>query len=106
MAFFTISGAVELVTDQLASTPPRTVPVQLGARIVTGGFSGAVLALAVAQPVILGAVLGAIGAVSGTFGGYHARIGLVRTLKVPDFVIATLEDAITVGGAFFVASRF
>ena len=32
----TVLALVELITDQLPSTPSRTVPVQLGARIVMG----------------------------------------------------------------------
>ena len=47
-----------------------------------------------------------IGAVAGTFGGYHARRNLVRSLKVPDFVVAMLEDLIALGAAFFIVSRF
>src|SRR5882672_12362135 len=39
----TIFALVELVTDQLPSTPSRTVPVQFGARIVTGAISGAAI---------------------------------------------------------------
>jgi uncharacterized membrane protein len=34
------------------------------------------------------------------------RMRLVRALKVPDFVIACLEDAVAIGGGFFVVSRF
>jgi uncharacterized membrane protein len=106
VAFFTLGAAVEFVTDQLPSTPARTVPVQLGARIVAGGFCGAALALAASQSVALGIVLAMVGAVAGTYGGYHARRALVRGLKVPDFVIATLEDLIAVSAALFIASRF
>ena len=39
----TLFALVELVTDQLPSTPSRTVPVQFGARIVTGALSGAAI---------------------------------------------------------------
>jgi len=87
VAFFTIGAAGEFVTDQLPSTPRRTVPVQFGARVVMGGFSGAALALSVAQPIFLGIALGMIGSVAGTLGGYHARTGLVKGLKVPDSAI-------------------
>jgi uncharacterized membrane protein len=106
VALFTVGAAGEFVTDQLPSTPARTVPVQLGARIVMGGFCGAALALAAAQSVLMGIVVAMIGSVAGTFGGYHARRGLVRGLKIPDFIIATLEDVIAVSAALFVASRF
>ena len=33
----------ELVTDQLPKTPSRKVPPQFVARLITGGFAGAVL---------------------------------------------------------------
>jgi len=44
--------------------------------------------------------------VVGAFAGYHARTGLVRALKVRDLPIALLEDAIAIGGAIFIVSRF
>src|SRR4026207_722667 len=37
---FTALALVELVTDQLPSTPSRTVPVQFGTRILAGGLTG------------------------------------------------------------------
>ncbi|HWF37007.1 MAG TPA: DUF4126 family protein [Candidatus Acidoferrales bacterium] len=106
VASFTIGAAAEYVTDQLPSTPARTVPVQLGARIVSGGFCGAALALAVGQPVIVGIILAMVGAVAGTYGGYYARRNLVRSLKVSDFAVAVAEDLIALGAAFFIVSRF
>jgi uncharacterized membrane protein len=106
LALFTIGAAGEFITDQLPSTPARTVPMQFGARIVSGGFSGAALALAAGQSVFLGIALGIIGAVAGTLGGYHARRGLVRGLKVPDIAIAVPEDIIAIGLGLFVVSRF
>jgi uncharacterized membrane protein len=53
----------------------------------------------------MGAALGAMGGVAGAFGGYQARTRLVRGLKVPGFVIATLEDALAIAAAFFLVSR-
>ena len=35
----TVLALVELVADQLPSTPSRTVPIQFGARMVTGAIS-------------------------------------------------------------------
>lgn len=106
VAVFTLGAAGEFVGDQLPSTPARTAPAQLGARLVMGGFCGAALALAAGQSVFLGILLALVGALAGTFGGYHARKGLVRGLKVPDFVIAIPEDLIAVGLAFLIVSRF
>ena len=54
VAFFTIGALGEFITDQLPATPARTVPVQFGARIVTGAFSGAALALAAGHSIFVG----------------------------------------------------
>jgi uncharacterized membrane protein len=106
MIIFILLAAVELVTDQLPSTPSRTAPPGLIARIVTGALCGSGIAAAGTQSLVIGAVLGIVGALIGTFGGYRARTGLVKALKVPDLVIATLEDVMAVGGGLFIVSRF
>jgi uncharacterized membrane protein len=106
VAFFTLLAAVELVADQLPSTPSRTKPAGLIPRILFGGLTGAGLALAGAQSFALGALLGVAGGVGGAFAGYQVRTGLVKALKVPDFVIACLEDAVAIGGGLFIVTRF
>jgi uncharacterized membrane protein len=106
VATFTILGVIELVTDKLPSTPARTKPPGLIARILLGGFSGAAVALASRQSVAIGCALGAVGGVVGAFVGYQVRTGLVRALKVPDFVIAVLEDLVAVAGALLIVTRF
>jgi uncharacterized membrane protein len=106
VAIFTILAMVELVADQLPSTPARTKPVGLIARILLGGLSGAAVALSGAQSAALGCVLGAVGGVVGAFAGYQLRTRLVRALKVPDVVIAVLEDLVAVAGALLIVTRF
>ena len=103
---FALLAVVELISDQLPNTPSRTKPPGLIARIVLGGLSGAAVAVAGAQSLVIGACLGAAGGIAGAFGGYQARTRLVRALKVPDFVIACLEDAVAIGGGLLVVSRF
>jgi uncharacterized membrane protein len=106
VAVFTVAAIVELVTDKLPSAPNRTAPVGLIARIVLGALCGAALAVSGAQSMTIGAVLGAAGGIIGAFGGYQARTGLVKALKVPDFVIAVLEDALAIGAGLYLVSRF
>ncbi len=106
VATLTILAVVELVTDKLASTPARTKPLGLSARILLGGLSGAAVALVGRQSGAVGCGLGAVGGVVGGFAGYQVRTGLVRALKVPDFVIAVLEDLVAVAGALFIVTRF
>ena len=106
LIIFVLLALVELVADQLPSTPPRTKAVGLTARIVTGALSGACVAVAGASGGLFGGLLGIVGALAGTFGGYQARTGLVKALKVRDFVIATLEDLLAIGGGLFIVLRF
>ncbi len=96
----------ELIFDKLPKTPNRTAPAGLVARIVTGGFTGACVALGGGQSAFIGAVLGLIGGIAGCFAGYQARARIVKFLRQPDFNIALLEDLIAIGGSLFVVSRF
>ena len=95
-----------MVIDKLPSTPNRTRLLGLVGRSVLGGLSGAAVAVAGAQSIALGIVLGVAGAITGAFAGYEVRKRLVRALKVPDFVIALLEDAVAIGGGLLIVSRF
>jgi len=92
----------ELVADQLPGTPSRKVPQQFGARLISGGFSGAALgALAGNWPV--GLVLGVAGAVAGTLGGAALR-GRMAAAFGSDRPAALTEDALAIGlGLFAVA---
>ena len=106
VGIFTLLALGEFVGDQLPQTPARTQALPLGARIVMGLLTGACLSIAGAAPMLLGALFGAAGAVTGAFGGYHARVGLVRGLHVPDFAIAIPEDLIAIAFGLLVVSRF
>ena len=76
----------------------------LAARIVMGGLSGACVTVAGGGSPWVGAVLGAIGGIVGTFAGYRAD-GLVQALKVPDAAIAIPEDLIAIGLGLLLVSR-
>jgi uncharacterized membrane protein len=106
VVFFTILACVELVTDQLPSTPARTKPAGLIPRILLGGLCGAAIASAGGQSLVLGAVLGAVGGIAGAFAGYEVRTRLVKAFGVPDFVIAVVEDAVAIGVGLLLLSRF
>jgi uncharacterized membrane protein len=103
---FTVLAIAELVTDKLPMTPSRKTPGPFTGRILLGGLSGAALSSGVGQSLIAGALLGAVGAVVGTLGGYKVRTRSVAALKVPDFVIALVEDAVAVLGGLFLVTRF
>ncbi len=50
LVIFILLAVGELIGDQLPSTPPRTAPPGLIARIVTGGLCGVCLAMAGGAP--------------------------------------------------------
>ena len=105
VAIFTVLALAELVADKLPKTPNRTKPGPFSGRILMGSLSGATLSAGGGGPVVIGAIVGAIGALVGTFGGYQARTRTVGLLHAPDFVIALLEDAVAVGGGILLTSR-
>lgn len=96
----TLLALGELVTDQLPSTPSRTVPVQFGARIAMGALSGG--AIGAAAGAIFGELLaGTIGAVLGTLGGRRFRARLAAAFG-RDRPAAFIEDAVALGGALLI----
>ena len=102
---FTIAALGEYVTDQLPKTPARTTAGPLAARIVMGALTGSCVAIAGGVSLMLGALLGAVGGVIGAFAGYKARVGLVKSLGVPDFAIAIPEDLLAIGLAVLMVKR-
>lgn len=100
----TALALAELVTDQLPSTPSRTVPIQFGTRIASGALSGAALGIA-GGSLVVGAILGAVGAVIGTLGGRAARGALAEKFG-SDRPAAFLEDAVAIGAALLIVRAF
>jgi uncharacterized membrane protein len=96
----------ELVVDKLPNTPSRTEPPGLIARTVMGGLSGAALSAAGNKSLAVGAMLGAVGGILGGFAGYQLRTRLVQALGIPALVVALMEDAVAIGGGFFLVTRF
>jgi uncharacterized membrane protein len=88
---FTLLAIVEMVLDQLPSTPSRKVPMQFGARIIAGALSGATIGAA-AGSWIAGLIAGVIGAVIGTYGGAEIRAQMARAFG-RDTPAAFIEDA-------------
>lgn len=96
-SLFTLAALGELVTDQLPSTPSRKVPVQFGARLLSGALCGAAVG-ASANLLIPGLIAGIAGAVVGTYGGAALRGRLAATFG-KDPPAAIIEDVIAIGGA-------
>lgn len=94
----TLLAIGELVTDQLPNTPSRKVPMQFGARVVLGALTGALL---MPGSWIIGALLGAVGAIIGTLAGAEVRAYLAKSFG-RDLPAALIEDVLAVVLAFIV----
>jgi uncharacterized membrane protein len=99
---FSLLALAELVADKLPTTPTRKAFPGLSARIVMGTLSGWALSMGIGHSGLTGAILGCIGALVGTFGGYEARTRSVKALNVRDIVIALVEDAVAIAVGLFV----
>jgi len=93
----TAAALLELVADQSPKTPSRKVPMQFGARIVSGALCGAAVATA-AGSWRVGMVAGVVGAIVGTLGGSALR-GRLASVFRKDQPAAFLEDAVAIGSA-------
>jgi uncharacterized membrane protein len=97
---FVLLALIELVSDQLPSTPSRKVPLQFGTRIVMGALAGGALG-ASGGMLALGVVAGIVGAVVGTLGGSAARTWLAGRLR-SDRPAALIEDGIAIAAAILI----
>jgi uncharacterized membrane protein len=100
-----VLALIELINDKRPNIPARTAPLGFGARLFTGTLSAIVIFASAHQSLIVGALLGAIGAVIGTFGGYHLRRYLTQTMRIPDLYVALAEDFVAVGGGLLLVSH-
>lgn len=97
---FTAVAVLELIGDQLPSTPSRKVPMQFITRLILGALSGAAIG-ASGGALVAGLVAGIVGAVIGTYGGAALRASLARSFG-RDLPAALIEDVLAVGGAYLI----
>ncbi len=88
----------ELVVDKLPSTPDRTQPVGVVARVASGAVSGAALAGGRSASA---ALAGAAGSIVATYIGHAIRTRVSRALG-NDWAVAATEDLLAYGGAAMV----
>ena len=101
-----VLAIVETVVDKLPFIPERTHAIALAPRIASGALAGAALSSVdrtKRRDVILGALLGATGAIAGAFVAVHVRRLLARGL--PDVIAGIGEDAMLVALSRTVLAR-
>jgi uncharacterized membrane protein len=102
---FTLLALFELTADKLPKTPARTAGPALIARILFGGLCGAALSVSAGGNLVVATVIGIIGALAGTYGGYNVRHALVTKARLPDFAVALAEDAVAIAGGLLIVSH-
>ncbi len=105
LVIFTLLALGEIVNDKLPKTPARTSIQGIIPRVLFGACSAAALAVSAGGGLIVAAILGVIGALAGTFGGYNVRHALVTKANFPDLGVALVEDLVAIGGGLLIVSR-
>jgi uncharacterized membrane protein len=100
---FSLFALGELIADKLPFIPGRIQPGPLGVRVAFGAICALALCCSSGTSPVAGAILGCLGGVAGAFAGYHYRRLLSQ--RIPDIVLALLEDLVAVGGGFFIVSH-
>jgi uncharacterized membrane protein len=80
------------LAEKLPKTPNRTALGPLFIRVVLGGLVGAIVAAGLNGSEFEGVILGAGGALIGTFGGFLVRREIVLRLGCKDWPVALFED--------------
>lgn len=91
-ALATAAALAELVGDKLPWTPSRLEPPVLAARVGLGLFGGSTLARRDGRSPFVPGLLGAAGAVAGSYAGAAWRSASAR--RRPDWQSALVEDAV------------
>ena len=97
---FTVMAVGEYIGDTLPTTPSRTSPFPLAARIVFGALVGGLAAHGIMEPLAGGVIFGVLGALIGAFGGVRVRLYWARAVG-RDLPVALAESAIALGLAVF-----
>lgn len=101
---FTLCALGEYVADTLPKTPNRTAPGPAIARIVLGMLVGALVAMAIHEPLAGGVLLGAVGAVLGTWASFWIRMTLSRWTR-HDLPVALVESASAIALAILALNK-
>jgi len=92
------AAAGEVVADKLPTTPSRTAPPVLAARLASGAAVGALAAGRTdRRGALLAATAGVVGAAAGSYAGSAYRRAAVRRTGTPDLPWALVEDAAAAG---------
>jgi uncharacterized membrane protein len=106
LAFVSFTAIGELIADKTSLLPNRIAPFALFWRATFGAFAGAAAFTEEDKPVLLGAAIGAGGAVASSYVFYYLRREAVRRTGLPDLPVALTEDATLAGLALAVMKTY
>lgn len=89
-----MAAAGELAADKLPAAPNRLDPGALGGRVAVGALAGAALGGEHGGSAAGGALLGAVGAVVGAYGLFHARRIVTDRTPLNGASVGVIEDAV------------
>ena len=93
----------EYVADASPKMGSRTAPASVAGRALSGTLAGAFAAAMHAGSPLVGAILGIVGALIGTYGGHAARVAaIVRIGAIP---AAVAEDFVAIALAALIVIR-
>lgn len=94
-----LAAAGEMIADKSPFAPARIKPGPLFGRAAFGALAGAAIEgehPTTDDPLRQGAMIGAVGAVAGSVGGYLLRTVIVKVTPLPDGLVALGEDALAI----------
>lgn len=93
---FTVIALAELVADKQPWIPDRTRLYSVATKLVLGGLMGAIVATGLNGAAFEGIILGVLGTLVGTYGGFLVRRELVQKINCRDWQVAVAEDAVAI----------
>ncbi len=94
-ALLPVAAVGELIGDKLPMVPDRTDPLPLAGRLLFGALAGAALFTSEKEPAAVGAAMGVLGTLAGTFAAYRVRKAAGQKLPLPGWLLGVIEDALT-----------
>jgi len=98
----TALAAAEIAAEKMPFMPKRKEAESLAARAISGASAGAAICAAKKRAPLLGALLGALGALGISLAEYALRR---RSLHIPETLILIIEDAIAAGAGILILSK-
>lgn len=98
-------AAAEAAADRLPLMPKRADADSLSARAIAGASSGAALCAAKKRAPLLGALLGALGAVAAAYGLSVLHSRTAGAFEIPGPLGSIVADAIAAGAGILLLSK-